>query len=137
MSPARLREEWTASRAALSDILGDDVRTASVPGGDFAPAVATAAADAGFTHLFTSEPIMTVQQVGSITIAGRFTIRRWTSARTATALAAGRWPACTRQGALWNVKKLGKQIGGERYLQMRRVLIGHGHEVHWGDRGPG
>ena len=134
LSPARLRDEWTTSRAALSDILGDDIRTASVPGGDFAPSVATAAADAGFTHLFTSEPIMTVRQIGSLTIAGRFTIQRWTSAPTAAALAAGRWLPCARQVALWNMKKLGKQIGGERYLQLRRVLLRHGHEVRWGDR---
>jgi peptidoglycan/xylan/chitin deacetylase (PgdA/CDA1 family) len=135
LSPARLRDEWTTSRAALSDILGEDIRTASLPGGDFAPSVATAATDAGFTHLFTSEPIMTVRQIGSMTIAGRFTIQRWTSASTAAALAAGRWLPCTRQVALWNMKKLGKQIGGERYLQMRRVLLRHDHEVRWGDRG--
>ena len=137
LSPARLRDEWTASRAALSDMLGEDTRTASVPGGDFAPSVATAAADAGFTQLFTSEPITTVRQIGSMTIAGRFTIGRRTSAPTAAALAAGLWLPCTRQAALWNLKKLGKQIGGKQYLQLRRVLLRHGHEVRWGDRGQG
>jgi peptidoglycan/xylan/chitin deacetylase (PgdA/CDA1 family) len=137
LSPMRLRDEWTASRAALSDLLGEDIRTASVPGGDFARPVAIAAADAGFTHLFTSEPIMSVRRIGSITVAGRFTIRRWTSARTAAALAAGRWLPCARQAAFWNMKKLGKQIGGERYLQVRRVLLRHGREVNWGDRGRG
>ena len=133
LSPARLRDEWTTSRAALSDILGEDIRTASVPGGDFAPSVATTATEAGFTHLFTSEPIMTVRQIGSTMIVGRFTIQRWTGAATAAALAAGRWLPCTRQVALWNVKKLGKRIGGERYLQLRRLLLRHDREVRWGD----
>jgi hypothetical protein len=121
------------SRAALSDILGEGIRAASVPGGDFAPAVATAAADAGFTRLFTSEPIATVRQCGSMTVAGRFAIRRWTSAATAAALAAGRWVPCTRQVALWNMKKLGKRLAGERYLQLRRALLRHDSEVRWGD----
>jgi peptidoglycan/xylan/chitin deacetylase (PgdA/CDA1 family) len=123
LSPARLSHEWTTSRAALSDILGEDIRTVSLPGGDFAPSVATAAADAGFTRLFTSEPIMTVRQHGPMTIAGRFTIKRWTSAPTAAALAAGRWLPCTRQVTLWNMKKLAKGIGGERYLRWRRTLL--------------
>jgi peptidoglycan/xylan/chitin deacetylase (PgdA/CDA1 family) len=123
LSAERLCHEWTGSRTALSDMLGEDIRTASLPGGDFAPSVATAAADAGFTRLFTSEPIMTIQQMGPMTIAGRFTIQRWTRAPTAAALADGRWLPCTRQVAMWNMKKLGKQIGGEHYLQLRRVLL--------------
>ncbi len=137
LSLARLRDEWTASRAALRDLLGCDIRSASVPGGDFAPAVAAAAADAGFIHLFTSEPTVTVRHIGPMSIAGRFTVQRWTSASTAAALAAGRWLPCTRQVASWSVKKLAKQIGGERYLQLRGVLLRHGHDVQWGDRGSG
>ena len=35
---------------------------------------------------------------------------------------------------LWNMKKLGKQIGGKRYLQLRGVLLGHDPGVRWGDR---
>ena len=52
----QLLDEWSRSRAILSDIVGADVRDASVPGGDFAPQVAEAAARAGITRLFTSEP---------------------------------------------------------------------------------
>ena len=133
LSPARLREEWTASRAALCDILGEEVLTASLPGGDFAPPVASAAADAGFTRLFTSEPITTLEQVGPMTIAGRFTIQRRTRASTAAALAAGRWLPSMHQVAFWNMKKFVKSVGGARYLQLRRLLLRHGHEVGWGD----
>jgi peptidoglycan/xylan/chitin deacetylase (PgdA/CDA1 family) len=133
LPPARLREEWTASRAALCDILGEDIWTASLPGGDFAPPVAIAAATAGFTRLFTSEPIGRLAQIGSMTIAGRFTIQRRTSAATAAALAAGQWLPRTQQVAFWNLKKVVKHVGGERYLQVRRLLLRHGHEVGWGD----
>ena len=133
LTPARLREEWTGSRAAISDILGEDIQTASLPGGDFAPGVARAAADAGFTRLFTSEPVTTLEYVDAMTIAGRFTIQRRTPAATAAALAAGRWLPCMHQVAFWNLKKLVKNVGGARYLQLRRLLLRHGHEVGWGD----
>ena len=69
-----------------------------------------------------------------MTVTGRFTIQRGTSAATAAALAAGRWLPCAQQAAFWNMKKLGKQIGGERYLQLRGVLLGRDQAMHWGDR---
>ncbi len=134
LSPARLREEWRTSRATLSGILGEDIRAASIPGGDFSPAVAVAAAEAGFTRLFTSEPIILPRHIGLLTVTGRFGMRRWTSAQTAAALGAGQWFPCARQAAFWNVKKFGKQLGGERYLQLRGMLLGRDQDMHWGDK---
>src|SRR5688572_22256009 len=55
-SRRQLAEEWTRSRDVLAEAVGHPITWASVPGGDFAPVVAEAAADAGFTDLFTSEP---------------------------------------------------------------------------------
>ena len=134
LSPARLRDEWHTSRSALCDILGEDIQTASIPGGDFAPPVALTAADAGFTRLFTSEPVTTFTQIGAMTVAGRFAIQRETSAATAAALGAGRWLPCAQQAMLWNMKKLAKRIGGRRYLRLRGALLGRNQDMHWGDR---
>jgi peptidoglycan/xylan/chitin deacetylase (PgdA/CDA1 family) len=53
---AHMSEEWTESRKALADLLGAAVDTASVPGGYDSRQVAVSAADAGFGHLFHSEP---------------------------------------------------------------------------------
>jgi peptidoglycan/xylan/chitin deacetylase (PgdA/CDA1 family) len=133
LPPRRILHEWTESRLAISDQLGADVWAASVPGGDFAPRVAAAAADAGFTRLFTSEPTRMIWRTGPLTVCGRFTIQRWTSAATAAALAAGAWLPCARQAALWNAKKVGKRLGGARYLRLRQLLLRHGNQVHWGD----
>jgi peptidoglycan/xylan/chitin deacetylase (PgdA/CDA1 family) len=132
---AQLRDEWRRSCATLSDIVGNQVRAASVPGGDFSRPVAEAAAQAGITQLFTSEPTGEAKPVPRLTLRGRFTIQRWTTARTAAALAAGRWLPRARQAAVWNAKKLTKRLGGERYLQIRKLLIGHGDDVRWGDQG--
>ncbi|MBI4487154.1 MAG: polysaccharide deacetylase family protein, partial [Acidobacteria bacterium] len=126
-------DEWTRSAAVLGDILGEPVTVGSVPGGDFAPRVAEAAAKAGFTDLFTSEPTREDRRAFGLTLRGRFTIQRWTTAGTAAALVAGDWLPAARQAMVWNAKKLSKRIGGEQYLRLRRILLGHGNEVRWGD----
>jgi peptidoglycan/xylan/chitin deacetylase (PgdA/CDA1 family) len=133
----QLVDEWLRSRTILTDILGKDVRVASVPGGDFTPQVAEAAAEAGITRLFTSEPTIESRHAFGVTLVGRFAIQRWTTAHTAAALAAGDWLPCAQQAVVWNAKKMTKLLGGERYLQIRKLLLGHGEEVQWGDTGQG
>jgi peptidoglycan/xylan/chitin deacetylase (PgdA/CDA1 family) len=130
----QLLDEWSRSRSLLSDILGAAVCVASVPGGDFAPQVAEAAAKAGITTLFTSEPTRESRYAFGLTLIGRFTIQRWTTAETAAALATGEWLPCARQAVVWSAKKMTKRLGGERYLQIRKLLLGHGDEVQWGDQ---
>ena len=53
----QLVREWSTSVAKLSDILGEQIEIASVPGGHYSRRVAEAAARAGIKALFTSEPI--------------------------------------------------------------------------------
>ena len=129
----QLLDEWSRSCGALADILGAPVCDASVPGGDFAPQVAEAAARAGVARLFTSEPTADVRHAFGLTLVGRFAIQRWTSAATAAALAAGDWLPCARQAVTWNAKKMTKRVGGARYLQIRKLLLRHGDDVRWGD----
>jgi peptidoglycan/xylan/chitin deacetylase (PgdA/CDA1 family) len=130
----QLVDEWMRSRDTLAQLLGEKVECASVPGGDFAPDVARAAVAAGFSRLFTSEPTRRVHTLFGVTVLGRFTVHRWTRARTIGSLAAGWRVPIARQAVVWNAKKVTKQIGGERYLHLRRLLLRHGTEVRWGDR---
>lgn len=130
----RLLAEWTRSRQSLEDVLGHEVRVASVPGGDFAPQVAEAAAHAGFATLFTSEPTRESRQAFGLTLSGRYTIQRWSSAGTAAGLAAGAWLPCARQTIGWSAKKASKRLGGAQYLRLRRLLLRHSSEVRWGDQ---
>ena len=139
LSPAELRREWGDSVTALADILGRPVVTASVPGGFFSRAVAEAAAAAGTRALFTSEPVGRVGAIrsprpsgegwgegsvpGVCRVLGRYSITRGTPPETAVALARGGGAARARQWAGWNVKKVAKTVGGERYLQLRRYLL--------------
>ena len=129
----QLLDEWSRSRSILSEIIGREVCEASVPGGDFAPQVAEAAARAGITRLFTSEPTADARYAFGLTLVGRFAVQTWTTADTAAALAAGNWLPCARQAVMWNAKKMTKRLGGERYLQIRKLLLRHGDDVQWGD----
>jgi len=130
---SQLLAEWSRSCSILGDIVGDEVRSASVPGGDFAPQVAEAAARAGITQLFTSEPTGDARYAFGLTTIGRFAIQRGTTADTAAALASGDWLPCARQAVLWKAKKVSKRLGGQRYLQIRKLLLRHGDDVRWGD----
>lgn len=121
---ATLRWEWSRSVALLSDLLGERVLTASVPGGHYSRQVAAAAAQSGIEILFTSEPTSRPRRVQACRILGRYTIQRWTSAETVVALATARFAPRARQLVLWNVKKLLKMIGGDRYLAIRRTMVG-------------
>jgi len=135
-SPARLVDEWTRSRDVISNILGEAIAVASVPGGDYAPAVAEAAARAGFTQLFTSEPTARPDRVFGLELRGRFTIYQRTAASTVEGLVCGSWLPRTRQTLAWNTRKMSKRIAGRRYLQIRRLLLRHDSTVQWGDSEP-
>ena len=121
---ALLDNEWQRSCAVLADHLGESIHVASIPGGDYSPVVAEAAAEAGIKTLFTSEPTARAFRVGGTLVRGRFTIRSWTSARTAAALASGRPLAHASQALSWNVRKAIKEVGGNAYLEVRRRIMG-------------
>jgi hypothetical protein len=121
---SQLLDEWGRSRAVLGALIAADVTVASVPGGDFSPLVAEAAARTGFTRLFTSEPVSAAKEVSGLRVQGRFTIRRGTDVARAVALARGDGLPCARQRIIWTAKKLTKRVGGARYLELRRCLLG-------------
>lgn len=118
-----LRKEWTESVAVLQDILGRDVRVASVPGGYYSTAVAGAAAAAGIHTLFTSEPVTRVSVAGSCTIVGRFAIRQFNSPTLSARLV--RTAPWTRWAMWldWNTKAICKPILGPAYMRVADWLM--------------
>ncbi|HLJ92002.1 MAG TPA: polysaccharide deacetylase family protein [Gemmataceae bacterium] len=120
---AELLNEWQRSREVLSDIVGEPVTTASVPGGYYSLAVAQAAGQAGFRVLFNSEPTTRPQSVDGCLVLGRYTIYRGMSAKKAAALAVGRFGPRLQQTLFWNIKKATKAAGGRLYLQVRKRLL--------------
>jgi peptidoglycan/xylan/chitin deacetylase (PgdA/CDA1 family) len=122
-SRKELREEWTASIAVLSDILGEPVDTASVPGGYYRRNVAEAAAECGIRTLFTSEPRISSHVVDGCTVLGRFTVQQGIQPRTVAAIAAGSTTSRFSQFAYWNIKKFAKSVGGTYWLNTRKWLL--------------
>lgn len=123
LSAAALRAEWRGSIALLEDILGERVTVASVPGGYYSRPVAEAASEAGVRALFTSEPVTAIETVASCAVIGRFTLRRWHSARYAASLAGRRSFARYGQWIGWSAKKLLKRTAGDAYLRWRAATF--------------
>src|SRR5690606_16996776 len=84
-----LLDEWVRSADRLANILGDEVATASVPGGFYSFDVARAASFAGIRVLFTSEPTDRHWRVESALVFGPYTVAQWTRRARAQAMARG------------------------------------------------
>jgi peptidoglycan/xylan/chitin deacetylase (PgdA/CDA1 family) len=123
LSWEQLLDEWTRSAAALAEGLGRPVTTASVPGGLYSSAVGRAAAEAGYTSLFTSLPTQRPGSVEGCRLIGRWAIRRDTGADQAAAAAAGRPLPWARQRAAWRLRGIVKAVAGRRYERVRRTLL--------------
>jgi len=123
LSESDLLREWSESVALLADVMGKDVRSASVPGGYYGRNVAQAAVRAGITTLFTSEPVRSPHRVGSCLVLGRYSIRRDTTAEEAAKAAAGDATCWLPAYAAWNARKLAKRLAGTRYESVRRKLL--------------
>jgi peptidoglycan/xylan/chitin deacetylase (PgdA/CDA1 family) len=123
LSHEAMCREWGGSRARLEDLLSAPVTAASVPGGYYSRAVATAAAESGIRTLFTSEPRRSVTTVDGIAVVGRFSVTRRTRDGDVVSLASGRQGAALRQRLAWGTKKVAKRLGGETWLAARRKLF--------------
>ena len=67
--------EWHTSADLLSQVTGERCETASVPGGHISPLVVRSAVAAGFTHLFTCEPILSPDRVDGTWVLGRYLVK--------------------------------------------------------------
>ncbi len=125
-SQEELTDEWTRSTKMLSDILGEPVDTASVPGGYYSDRVAETAAAAGIRILFNSEPTTAVQNVTGCLVVGRYNIFRGTPPSVSGDLVSLHSSARSRQWLYWNFKKVLKKSAGWPYLAARQWLLREG-----------
>jgi peptidoglycan/xylan/chitin deacetylase (PgdA/CDA1 family) len=123
LSFSEMVSEWSRSCAVLEDLIGRRVDVGSIPGGDFSPAVARAAREAGLRLLFTSEPVTRVSRDDDLLIVGRFTIRRGDPHDRARRLVSA--PAWERsfEWASWNAKGLVKPLLGSSYARIADWLL--------------
>ena len=114
-----LKREWDESVSVLSDLLGAQVRVASIPGGQYSRHVAEVAAAVGIEALFTSEPTTRCVQVENCLVIGRYAIQLWTPPAIAAGMASGQFKPRFKQWLWWKIKKLTKTLGGDYYLRLR------------------
>jgi len=125
LTERELREEWRTSVESLADLLGGEIRSASVPGGYYTKRVARAATEAGIAALFTSEPVRTLQHVGECLVIGRLSMKTRTSAVAASRIAAGDSGPWLREWVGWNVRRSAKTVLGKRYERLRGAVLSH------------
>jgi hypothetical protein len=107
----------------LSDLLGEQVRIASVPGGLYSRQVAETAADTRIEALFTSEPTTKCARVENCLVIGRYAIQRWVTPAVAAGMASGQFSPRFRQWLWWEIKKIIKTLGGDYYLRFRKSWV--------------
>ncbi len=117
-----LREEWHRSTAALADLLGQPVLTASVPGGYYTRRVAETASAAGIRFIFTSAPSTSCVRVRDCLVMGRYTLRRWSGDRTAAGIAAGHIGPRFTQWAIYGGLSTVRRLGGRHYTRLRQAF---------------
>jgi peptidoglycan/xylan/chitin deacetylase (PgdA/CDA1 family) len=122
-SKEQLDDEWQRGGEVLSEILGEPIRVASVPGGFYSRAVASSAAEAGIRLLFNSEPVTQSQIVDGCLVLGRFNIMREYAPDRSAALVAGDRQLLMREYLFWNTKKLAKAVLGSLWLKARVLLM--------------
>lgn len=118
-----LLREWATSLKCLSDILGEEVTTASVPHGYYSRKVAQTAALSGVKALFTSEPVRDTHNVGDCAVFGRYVIRPGIHQDLIAQLVRGRNWAWGKEYLFWNAKKFAKIVGGQAYLKLRDQVL--------------
>src|SRR5262249_1913486 len=115
-SPEQLDDEWRRSALALAEILGEPIRVASVPGGDYSRQVAVAAARAGIKLLFNSEPVTSSQMVDDCLVLGRITVKRGHLPQRSAAIVSEDRQLLIREFLFWNAKKIAKGLLGGVWL---------------------
>jgi len=82
--------------------------------------VAEMAARTGVRVLFTSTPTTRCHTVDGCHVVGRYTLRRWSRADTAAALASGRLGPRSAQWALYTSLNLARTLAGDHYTRLRQ-----------------
>ena len=122
-SPEQLDREWQNSIRRLSDIVGERLTIASIPGGYYSREVAAAASRAGIRVLFTSEPVTQSHTVGECLVVGRFGVQQGVSREWVADVVSGSALPRWQRYVFWNSKKMLKKMGGESWLELRRRIL--------------
>lgn len=129
LASAELADEWQRSVGELAVTLGEPVLTASVPGGSYSRRVGDAVAAAGVHVLFTSRPTARSVRHGSMTVVGRYAVRRTTSAERVASVVSGAVLPRFEQLVWWDAKAGLKSIAALLGARPGRIRPPHGRSA--------
>ena len=115
--------EWSESKAVLEDVLGATVAVASVPTGRYSTRVGTLAVEAGYDHVFTSEPWLEPRPLASGLVYGRIAVVSGTSPARVAALCSFSRPTLWWLASAWYARKAAKSLLGPAYDPVRRRIL--------------
>jgi peptidoglycan/xylan/chitin deacetylase (PgdA/CDA1 family) len=118
-----LLREWSESKAILEDLLGAHVTVASVPTGRYSTRVGRLAVEAGYEHVFTSEPWLEPRPLGSALVYGRIAVVSNTSDARIAALCSFSRTTLWRLAGAWYARKAAKSLLGPVYDPVRRRIL--------------
>ena len=122
-SREQLQDEWQRSLQVLEEILDEPVTVASIPGGFYVREIVNTAYASGVRILFTSEPVQKIEQVGSCTVIGRFSVKRGDPSTLPAEFVQGKRLRRFRKFAYWNIKKAAKVLSGPIYPWIRTAWL--------------
>lgn len=119
----QIKSEWQKSVAILSEILSDDILTASVPGGFYSNIVKDEAFAAGIKYLFNSEPTTKLAASDKGNVFGRYSVTNGMPDTAIAGLVSGNDMSRIKQSLTWSIKKPIKRLGGESLLKIRKKIL--------------
>ena len=118
LSRKQMADEWSRSREILQQLIGEPVRTASIPGGDCNNATIEEAFAAGLTQIFTSEQVTHSWSQGGATCFGRMMMLDNTSRETLNRWLTHPTVGILPERALRFTKSHVKKLIGPLYLRL-------------------
>ena len=122
LTDAEIDEEWRESCAVLQDILGHEVKCASIPNGYGSKSIYRSVRKAGFTELYTSVPTTKTTQKGGLTTIGRYVVHRDMKTEDVVLLATD----VARQRKMyrrWQVLEQAKKVLGGNYDRVKALFV--------------
>jgi peptidoglycan/xylan/chitin deacetylase (PgdA/CDA1 family) len=122
-SDEELRQELSVSKDKLEQATGKQVSTISMPGGRYNQRVLIACTDAGYTDVFTSEPITNVLQEFGVRVIGRYNVVHTLSGEGLLRLLDPSSGTLRSEQRRASVKRMGQNlIGDNLYLRLWSLL---------------
>lgn len=122
LSSAEMDIEWCNSCSILCDILGHDVKSASIPNGYGSKELNASALRSGILDLYTSVPTTKVRQKDGQNVVGRYVVHRDMTVEDVVRLATD--PRHQRAMYLrWYVLEQVKKVLGNRYESVKAMFV--------------